>query len=565
MNSHRVNALDGWRGLSISLVLAGHLLPLGPKVWKLNGAIAGCGMAIFFTLSGFLITSVLLRDDDIPNFLVRRLARIVPLAWLVALVALAATRAPLADTLPTLFFYANTGPMWLTNITGHYWSLCVEVQFYVGIALLVGLFGRRALPVLPLLALAVTLLRVSQHKLMVIDTQYRIDEILTGCTLALVFDRLRGAPSRPALGALSWLGLPLLVMSAHPRFGALNYARPYIASTMVGLSLMAAPGSATGRALSARPLRWLAQVSYAVYIIHGALMFSWLGTGDTVLVRYAKRPFLFLLTFALAQWSTTHYESRFIALGKAWTQARDRRRGRRHGGAADLALPVDAPASPPAADRPLSVLVVAEHASTRFGGEAALAFHYFRVMRGRGLDVRLLTHARVRDELVARFPDDRDRLLFVEDSPLQVALWHLRRRLPMRVASFSTGFLSRVLTQREQRRIARRLICEHGVQVVHQPMPVSPREPSLLVDLGAPVVIGPLNGNMAFPPAFSRREGTLVDLVERAARTTTGVMNALFPGKRQAAAVLVAALDVTVPATALVCCVPPTEPPEVLT
>lgn len=44
----RFSSLDGWRGVAIVLVLAGHLLPLGPKVWQMNGAIATTGMVIFF-------------------------------------------------------------------------------------------------------------------------------------------------------------------------------------------------------------------------------------------------------------------------------------------------------------------------------------------------------------------------------------------------------------------------------------------------------------------------------------------------------------------------------------
>ena len=44
-------------GVSIALVLAGHLLPLGPKSWQMNGAVAATGMALFFILSGFLSTS----------------------------------------------------------------------------------------------------------------------------------------------------------------------------------------------------------------------------------------------------------------------------------------------------------------------------------------------------------------------------------------------------------------------------------------------------------------------------------------------------------------------------
>ena len=84
MSAHesRLQLLDGWRGISISLVLAGHLLPLGPKSLQINPTATAAGMAMFFILSGFLITSLLLRDDHIGRFLVRRFARIVPLAWL---------------------------------------------------------------------------------------------------------------------------------------------------------------------------------------------------------------------------------------------------------------------------------------------------------------------------------------------------------------------------------------------------------------------------------------------------------------------------------------------------
>jgi peptidoglycan/LPS O-acetylase OafA/YrhL len=55
----RFPALDGWRGISILLVLGGHLFPLGPKSLNMNECIAALGMAIFFTLSGFLITTTL--------------------------------------------------------------------------------------------------------------------------------------------------------------------------------------------------------------------------------------------------------------------------------------------------------------------------------------------------------------------------------------------------------------------------------------------------------------------------------------------------------------------------
>ena len=57
--SKRIPLLDGWRATSILLVLGSHLLPLGPKVLGLNEAAGAMGMALFFTLSGFLITQFL--------------------------------------------------------------------------------------------------------------------------------------------------------------------------------------------------------------------------------------------------------------------------------------------------------------------------------------------------------------------------------------------------------------------------------------------------------------------------------------------------------------------------
>ena len=123
----------------------------------------------------------------------------------------------------------------------------------------------------------------------------------------------------------------------------------------------------------------------------------------------------------------------------------------------------------------LRVLIVAEHASARFGGEAALPLHYFRVMRNRGIPVWLVTHARTRDELMQLYPGDA-RILYIEDSVWHRAMWRIGRLIPDRISYFTTGFLSRLSTQLAQRRLVRRLVREHGITVVHQPMPVSPRE-----------------------------------------------------------------------------------------
>jgi len=187
----------------------------------------------------------------------------------------------------------------------------------------------------------------------------------------------------------------------------------------------------------------------------------------------------------------------------------------------------------------LNVLIVSEHASARFGGEAALGLHYFRVLRERAVNVRLVTHARTRPELERLFGGD-PRILYVEDTAAQRLLSRLGHHLPHHLAHFTLGFVSRVITQRAQRRLVRRLAARERIDVVHQPMPVSPREPSMLYGLGAPVVIGPMNGGMRYPPGFGARESRLARAALAAGRAASEAMNRLIPGKRDAALLLVA-------------------------
>ena len=187
----------------------------------------------------------------------------------------------------------------------------------------------------------------------------------------------------------------------------------------------------------------------------------------------------------------------------------------------------------------MRVLIVAEHASARFGGEAALPLHYFRVLRQRGAHVWLVTHARTRPELTSLFPDET-RIHYIEDTWLHRLMWRLGSRLPDQISYFTTGFVGRLTTQLAQRRIVRRLVGAEGIEVIHQPMPVSPREPSMIFGFGVPVVIGPMNGGMEYPPYFRKRRGTGERCLLGLARWFAEAMNRLMPGKRRAACLLVA-------------------------
>jgi glycosyltransferase involved in cell wall biosynthesis len=190
-------------------------------------------------------------------------------------------------------------------------------------------------------------------------------------------------------------------------------------------------------------------------------------------------------------------------------------------------------------DGSFSVLIVCDHASAKFGGEAILPLHYFRLLRNRGMRVWLVVHARTRDELSELFPGEQ-RIRYVEDTRLDALMWRLGQRLPTQLAYVTTGFVSRLAVQVAQRRIVRQLVAAEGIDIVHQPTPVSPREPSFICDVGAPVVIGPMNGGMVYPPAFRRREGWLEKALFRLAGSQAGLLNRLLPGKRRAALLLVA-------------------------
>jgi glycosyltransferase involved in cell wall biosynthesis len=188
----------------------------------------------------------------------------------------------------------------------------------------------------------------------------------------------------------------------------------------------------------------------------------------------------------------------------------------------------------------LRVLLVAEHASARFGGEAALPLHYFRILRRRGIDVWMVVHERTRSELESVFPDDCDRIYYVPDTLWHRAAHHLGKMLPAPVHYITLGYASRLLSQLIQRQIIRKAIRTHQISLIHQPTPVSPKEPSLIFGLGVPVVMGPMNGGMEYPPAFRGLQNRFTHLSIHLGRKVSNFLNWLMPGKLQADMLLIA-------------------------
>jgi len=188
----------------------------------------------------------------------------------------------------------------------------------------------------------------------------------------------------------------------------------------------------------------------------------------------------------------------------------------------------------------LRILIVAEHASMKFGGEVALPVHYFRELRQRNIETWLVVHERIREELLAYFPADCDRIYFVPDTRWHQLLSSVGEHLPRKISEITFGFAMTMLTQLYQRRLIKKLVKNKQVDIVHQPIFVSPKIPSLIFGMGAPVVIGSMNGGMTFPPAFRHQEGRAVTLAVSVGRLLSNLLNTLIPGKKLAAALLVA-------------------------
>ncbi|MBD1392659.1 acyltransferase family protein [Mucilaginibacter glaciei] len=134
-------ALDGLRGVAILFVLLAHV-GLNRYLWHMGFYLqSATGVHIFFVISGFLITTLLLKEKlasggvSLRRFYMRRALRILPVAYLFLVVLIILNQvyqlkiAP-ADFIASFLFYKNL-PMPNEPYTAHFWSLAVEQQFYL--------------------------------------------------------------------------------------------------------------------------------------------------------------------------------------------------------------------------------------------------------------------------------------------------------------------------------------------------------------------------------------------------------------------------------------------------
>jgi peptidoglycan/LPS O-acetylase OafA/YrhL len=323
------------------------------------------GVQLFFILSGYLIATLLLREETrygriaLGAFWIRRILRIWPLYYLILVIGFGLIpafedqlRTPAygdmvrAHLLPFVGFLGNWSmarlspvPDWLSVL----WTVCVEEQFYLIAPLLIALvsprYRRPLVAVLIAGAIAMRWIcarRYDSQQIILYNTFVQFDSLLSGVLLALVLGWDR---DRPFLRRwLRWLQWPLYLV-----IGWL-FSRPYLGHRTpshlswdlvgvwlcgLGVVIVAVWGQGWLRAvLSFSWLVWLGKISYGLYMYHAIAI--WIGgLTDEILPPFPiKIEFITIstlaLTIALAAASYYGFERRFLVLKRSWTRVPSR-------------------------------------------------------------------------------------------------------------------------------------------------------------------------------------------------------------------------------------------------
>lgn len=288
--------LDGLRALSVLAVMVGHF-GFGKIVP------GGLGVTVFFFISGFLITTLMLREVrstgkvNIGRFYLRRVLRLQPELWAFLLIsvglgALFAQPTRLIDVLGAIFYFSN---YIFAGILGQHdagllrwpqlWSLAIEEHYYLTYPLIFSLLiatPKRLMLLISAVLAAALALRFAYHQMGVSEnyiyaaTETRIDSIAYGCFAALAVWHLPGSVKslieRFGVGnlilALVLLGGSLAIRQ--PMFrDTLRYSLQGLAICSLFAFLFITPlGGQVARWLDCAPLKWMGRMSYGAYLWH---------------------------------------------------------------------------------------------------------------------------------------------------------------------------------------------------------------------------------------------------------------------------------------------------------
>lgn len=298
---HRIASLDGFRAISILMVLYGHLA--GTRNFPLRtvaqanfwlGDVARLGVLVFFVISGFLITTLLMAEQrktgsiSLVQFYLRRVLRIFPAFYVLLLALFVAAILGWVNLAGRDFAFAMT---YLVNYypdhpwqIGHLWSLAIEEQFYIlwPFVFLV-LRKRRALIfaigaifIGPLLRAAIRLYTFHVNPdfalagMSIFPAMF--DYIATGCALAILRPWLLTKSWYLRLTASPWLLLAVPLVFVVTRLDGYTLAMLFgapIRNVCLGLLIEAATRhdrSLIGRFLNWRPVVFVGVLSYSLYL-----------------------------------------------------------------------------------------------------------------------------------------------------------------------------------------------------------------------------------------------------------------------------------------------------------
>jgi peptidoglycan/LPS O-acetylase OafA/YrhL len=271
--TQKIPELDGLRALAVLPVIAFHFTYLK---WVVGGYL---GVDLFFVLSGFLITSLLLAEQrrtgsvSLRNFYARRALRILPpLAACVALALAAVPSTTLQGALAAMFFAANMVDSRILGGLLHTWSIAVEEHFYFAWPLLFLWLGERrmrflAWTILVVLALRIVVLSIKMD--VYTPTYTRADSLAIGCYAALALARGKPAWGRWVAPVSLAAVCACFVLVPWMNFAMLSFGFTLFAvACAVVIVASVSTRSIANPILSWEPLQYIGRRSYGLYLYH---------------------------------------------------------------------------------------------------------------------------------------------------------------------------------------------------------------------------------------------------------------------------------------------------------